>query len=90
MANRTVNFQIEGYETEEWKDEYINGQSMNLKSTIKNKDKVKRDLDDDSSDEGLWNDNGSEDWDSCSDDSAENFSEMLMHENKLSKQYWLP
>jgi len=42
-----------------------------------------------SSDE-LYGENGSEDFDTNSEDSAENFKEMLLHENKLTKQYWLP
>ena len=45
---------------------------------------------DESSDEMLYGDNGSEDFDTNSEDSAENFKEMLMHENKFTKQYWLP
>lgn len=42
------------------------------------------------SSEELYGENGSEDFDTNSEDSAENFKEMLMYENKLTKRYWLP
>jgi hypothetical protein len=42
------------------------------------------------SSEELYGENGSEDFDTNSEDSAENFKEMLMYENMLTKRYWLP
>lgn len=53
------------------------------------KDDKAADIAGDSSEE-LYGENGSEDFDTNSEDSAENFKEMLMHENKLTKQYWFP
>lgn len=85
LANRSVRFQIEGFESEEWKEEYIQGIEMSL-----NRKKEKHfETGEESSDE-LYGENGSEDFDTNSEDSAENFKEMLMHENKFTKQYWLP
>lgn len=84
LNKRPVAFQIEGFESADWKDQYINGQDISQYKQPQKKEE-ESDL---SSGEELWEE-GSEGFEDDSEDS-EGFGDILNHENNITKNIWLP